>query len=359
MKKRDNAASKKEASLFRTAFGLSVSLFPNVLPPLFLTLCLWAMGLAITFVWRWALIFLFPFLFLPSFFALLLSINDINAGGSVSFSRFFGYFLLAYTRDVRSSFRLLRSFFSSLLFALMFGLLFSFLYYEIGSFLSPSFSEAARAFLAFLTERDYQEAQSLLLSEEGLLSFRLIVSFAFEGSFLLSFFCLFLRNSIIPLILRGTPLFRSSFRIAVFTRTISEKSNGFKREFQTALAPLYVFLPLCLLLGFALPALMLREEAFLSGPLLFSISLSSLAFGLLLLSPYYHEVLLSLASHYDLLFTETSLKLSEEALSSIMAVHNESIAQMEIAKKNVEYLRQKVAKKDENVKKEDGENPEK
>ena len=358
MKKLDNPASKKEASLFRTAFGLSVSLFPNVLPPLFLTLCLWAMGLAIVFVCQWTLLFLFPLLFLPSFFALLLSVNDINVGGTVSFSRYFGYFLLAYTSDVRSSFRLLRSFFSSLLFALGFGLLFSFLYYEIGSFLSPSFSESARAFLAFLSERDYQEAESLLLSEEGLLTFRLIVSFAFEGSFLLSFLCLFLRNGIIPLILRGTPLFRSSFRIAVFARTISEKRNGFKREFQTALVPLYVFLPLCLLLGFVLPAILLREEAFLSGPLLFCVSLSSLAFGLLLLSPYYHEVLLSLSSHYDLLFTETSLKLSEEALSSIMTVHNESIAQAEIAKKNVEYLKEKVTNQNENAKEKENENVE-
>ncbi len=335
---KDKNQLKSSSTLFGLALKTSKNLFPKVLSPLFFTLALWIAVAAIGFVWPLSLLFTFPLLFAPSSFAFLLSVNALNMGQEATPSSYFLFFMRFFSRDVFGSYRLLRNFFLSLLLSLFLSFLFGLLYVKGASFADASFMESFDAFLEYQKTSNLEALQKLMETDLHLLRFRFYLSVFFLSSFCLIYLHLFLRSGIIPLILRGSGSFPYRVRLAVYSLALRQKGVRYNAHYYGAMLPLYLFIMAFFVLGEYVSSLFLEDVLSQSIVILMG-GVSGALLGLLLVLPFYDEVLYGLAGRYEVLFNKTSLLISEEALHQFATMKSEADNQMKMAEKNIERVK--------------------
>ena len=329
---------ESSSTLFGLAYKTSKKLFPRVLSPLFFTLAIWIIVVAIGFVWPLSLLFTFPLLFAPSSFAFLLSVNALNMDQEATPSSYFLYFTRFFSRDVFGSYRLLRNFFLSLLVSLFLAFIFGTLYIKGVSSIDPSFTESFDTLLEYQRAGNLEALQKLLETDTSLLSFVFYLSTFFFSSFFLLYLHFFLRSGIVPLILRGSGSFPYRVRLAVYSLALRQKGVHYNAYYYGAMMPLYLFIMGFFVLGAYVSSLFLED--ILSQPIFIVMGGVSGAFlGLLLVLPFYDEVLYGLAGRYEVLFNKTSLLISEEALHQFSTMKNEADAQMKMAEQNIELVK--------------------
>ena len=349
----------KQPESSKTLFGLALKtsrrLFPKVLSPLFFTFALWVMMAAIAFVWPLSLILTFPLLFAPSSFALLLSVNVLNMGQEVSPSSYFLFFVRFFQRDIFGSYRLLRNFLLSLFLSFILSFLFGVLYFKGVSTIDPNLVEAVNLFVEYQKAGNGEALQKLLETDNSLLTFSFYLTTFSLSSFLLLYLHFFLRSGIVPLILRGSGSFPYRVRWAVYSMALRQKGVHYDAHYFSAMTLPYVLVLGFFALGAYLSSLFLEDV--ISQPLFITMGgVSGGLLGLLLVLPFYDEVLYGLAGRYEILFNKTSLLISEEALHQFSTMKNEADAQIRVAKQNIELVKKMM---DMDTKKEGEEDPNK
>lgn len=201
--------NKNTDSITRKAFGLYKKRLGYSFPPTFNFAMIAIAIFALAIYQPITLILTIPFLGMPFFFALEMTLCDGHKPGDLSSQRFFAYFGSYYSPAFYGSFRVFRTFVLSYLFSLVVAFFFGIIYYySVGSSATSSLFTDFASLERLLANSDVNGANELLNTSISLNSFISFVgiseicSFGFFFAHEVGFYSM---NALLRLSLMGAP----------------------------------------------------------------------------------------------------------------------------------------------------------
>lgn len=279
----------------------------------------------------WTLLFSVPFLLVPFFFALEMTLADGHKDSDLSSSRFFGYFGSYYSSSFYGSYRLLRTFLLSYLIAIVGASVISSIYYAVVSSANSALAADFSALYTFISSNDVAGANDLLANSVPIITFMGVMTIsemACFGLFFVHEMGFYGLNPYLRLTLRGAP---SRVANAIFVGSFRSVRPKFRKDYWSSL---WMFIPLELA-GFALGVYI--------GTLFPALSYSQIAVlglygGLLFMTPfipYYLNVMALLAKKYQKAFADYSIKWAENTLNQLKQAQQISESDIKLMEKSL------------------------
>lgn len=339
--------------LMKDAWKATISLFPQILSPLFFTFSVWVTFIAIAFVYPISLLLSFPFLFAPSCYAFLLSAKEISKTHSFAPSHFFLYFTSFFSRSVFGSFRFLGIYMLSLLLAISLSLVFAAVYSQIAPTYDAAFSESYAMAIEYLANGNYASLSEFIDSNASMSTMFSYTNGVFYAVFLLFFLHCFLRREVIPFVLSGAGRYDAKAKIVIYSYALKQRGSGYNASYFSVFWPVYLLAIAFFALALSIFGLAF-SDSFSSPFLLILIGLCGSLFGLLLLLPYYAMALRLLTESYAPLFKNAMIAINKNAIEQLALMKLEAERQSELAKKELDKLAKKEKENENENKENDG-----
>jgi hypothetical protein len=303
----------------------------KVLPTSFNFLMVFVAVMAVGLFYPLSLLVSVPFVLLPFFFAYQMSVSYLRKGSSITNRQFYAYFLSYFQMPFYGCYRVLLNFLFSLLYALGAAFVVALVYYGVAGSLDSAFISAVNELSKDISNGSIDAANTLLSNNAALLLFQQAVSIAEYTVLFLSFVAYLSFWGLSPYVravIEGAP---ARVCNAIFQGSLRLDKKAFRKDFVTSLWP-----------GLLLEIVGYGAGAFVAS-LYWKDPLNWMAggiagAGLLLMPffPYYFHVAGLLMEKYRGTFAEYSIKLAQDTLKQLEDAKKLSEAEAEELKKNIE-----------------------
>jgi hypothetical protein len=226
----------KSESITKKAFGMYKSRLGYSFPPTFNFAMIALIIFALAIYQPITLILTVPFLGMPFFFALEMTLCDGHKPGDLSSQRFFAYFGSYYSPAFYGSFRQFRTFVLSYLFSLAVAFFLGIIYYySVGSSAGSALFTDFSSLETLLSNNDVNGANELLKTSTSLISFISFVgvseicAFGFFFTHEVGFYSM---NALLRLSLMGAP---SRISNSIYVGSIRSVRSSFWKDYWSSL----------------------------------------------------------------------------------------------------------------------------
>jgi len=352
----NNEPSKEKNSLASAAFVLFKKDYRKNLAASFTFLMIEIMVIAVAYAYSFSLIVTVPFLLIPFFFALQMSVSSYKGGAPLSsrvFLRFFGLYFSPST-PFYGVYRVFLCLLKALGVAFLSSLLIGGVYYSIAVSVDPSFLASVDQLGSIIESGTSQDLYDFLASNGPIMLYQRVLILSSYGLGFYMFVHALSVNTLNPYVrmaLQGAP---SRVANGIFGGGFKEIRRGFYKEYYKSLWP-----GILLLVGGYLAGIGFGLVWFTDPDRLFVLGLAGSGLFTFAFIPYLLDVVELLATRYEKNFAEYSLNMAKRTLDQLKAerqLSDKEISDMEDQLKRAQDLQNLKSPEKGDEDKKDGEN---
>lgn len=315
----NNEANSKKNSLASAAFFLFKKDYRKTLAASFTFLMIEIMVIAVAFAFSYSLLISIPFVLIPCFFALQMSVSSYKGGAPLSSRVFFRFFGLYFNpaAPFYGVYRVCISLLKAIGVALLASFLVGGIYYYIAVSADSSFIDAINKFSSLLESGTNQEFMDFMTTNEPILMYQRVVLLSSYGFGLYEFIHSLSVNSFNPYVRMGLQGASSRLANSIFVGGLRQIRKSFYKDYYGAL-----WLGILLLVGGYLTGVGVGFIWFSDFERLFVLGLAGSALFTFAYIPYLLNVIELLATRYEKGFVEYSINMAKQTLDRLKAEQN-------------------------------------
>jgi hypothetical protein len=308
-----NQTNNSQPSMAKEALGLVKNDWRGIIPPTFNFLMVVIATIALGIYYPYSLIISVPFVLIPFFFALQMTIIYHKKNAELSPKQFFVFFVSYFSSPFCGCYRVIRDILWSILWLMVGGFLGGIICYYIFSGVSSDFVQAFNTIISYMQSGDATAANHLFATNVWLQSYSKWVNLIEMTIFFFSFLLLFAfqgPNTYLRLVIVGAP---SRVCNAIYKGGVKLAGKEYYKDYFLSLWPLFLIAVVSYVGGCFIGNIFFSNSALEIAVCGASLSVLVLTF----FAPYYDHLCGLLSSKYQGAFAQYSINLATSTLRQL------------------------------------------